>query len=528
MTERDQPEPSAVSRNRRRLLLTMGFGAANYGIARSLGGSLPAGGTVVATDATPAEPAAPLVAPALATAAEAPGADHVFDLVITGGRVIDPDSGFDAVVDVGIDGATVTALGGTGYVGRAALDATGRVVAPGFIDLLSAEPNGFGEWNKLADGVTTNLAMHGVNNYANAFFQTWSGSTPLHFGGAWHQQFIRAQDPEIAADIDDSLNEAQLVAFERLTEKNIRAGFAGVCFSPEYAPGTSFEEIERLTKVAVSLGHMAYFHLRFSEPGTGPEGVREAIQIAERTGSAVHIEHLASTGGTEPEAMTESLALIEAARAAGHDITACVYPYDFWATRLGSARFALGWQDRYGLTFEDLEVAGEGRRLTADTFEAAQAANLLVAAHGSIPEASIELAMSTPWVMIGSDAILTRSLNNHPRASGCFARVLAVYVRERGLLDLPTALAKMTIQPARRFEAMLPDLARKGRLQRGADADIVVFDPATVADQATVARPDLPSTGFDHVLVSGVPVVANGVVDRSVMPGRALLSVTTT
>ncbi len=492
----------------------MGFGAANVAIARSLDSgvaSKPLG--LQARDV--ALPGAPV----------APGIDHVFDTVIVGGRVIDPETGLDTLADIGIDGRTITALGGAGYVGRDTIDATGLVVAPGFIDLLSAEPNGFGEWLKIADGVTTNLAMHGVNNYARAFFDTWSGKTPLHFGGAFHQQFMRANDPEVSAEVDDPVVEPQLGAFAGLAEKNLRAGFAGICFSPEYAPGTSFEEMERLAEVAVRLGHMCSFHLRYSEPGTGPEGVKEAIQIAERTGSAVHLEHLSSTGGTEPAAMAESLGLIEAARAAGLDVTACVYPYDFWATRLGSARFSIGWPEKYGLTFEDLEVAGQGRRLTAATFEDAQAQNLLVAAHGSIPEASIEMALQTPWVLVGSDAILTRSLNNHPRASGCFARLLGVYVRERSVLDLASALAKITIGPAKRFESMLPDLARKGRVQRGADADLVIFDPATIRDRATVAEPGLASTGIAHVLVEGNRVLADGVVDQSQLPGRALLSV---
>ncbi len=493
----------------------MGFGAANLLVGRQLG-------------ALPAAASDPGVDPgtvALSGAAPAPGAEHIFDTVISGGRLIDPETGFDAVGDVGIDGAVITALGGTGYLGRTMIDATARVVAPGFIDLLSAEPNGFGEWNKLADGVTTNLAMHGVNNYAAAFFRTWTGQTPLHFGGAWHQQFIRAVDPEIASAPEDELDDAQLTAFERLTEKNLRAGFAGVCFSPEYAPGTSYEEMRRIAATAHRLGHMSYFHLRHSEPGTGPDGVREAIQIADDTGSAVHLEHLSSTGGTEPAAMAESISLIEAARARGLDVTACVYPYDFWATTLGSFRFAFGWAERYGITFSDLEVAGEGRRLSAETFEAAQAENLLVAAHGTIPEATVELALQTPWMMVGSDAILTRSLNNHPRSSGCFSRLLGVYVRERQVLDLMAALSKITIQPARRFETMIPDLNRKGRLQRGADADIVVFDPLTIRDRATVAQPELRSEGIDHVLVEGTHIMRAGQLDETLRPGRPMLSV---
>ncbi len=150
----------------------------------------------------------------------------------------------------------------------------------------------------------------------------------------------------------------------------------------------------------------------------------------------------------------------------------------------------------------------------------------MVAAHGTIPEATIALALQTPWMMVGSDAILTRSLNNHPRSSGCFSRLLGRYVRDLQVLDLASALSKITFQPAQRFQAMIPDLARKGRLQRGADADIVVFDPMTIADRATVAQPELRSVGFDHVLVEGTHIMRSGQLDETLRPGRPMLSVT--
>ncbi len=461
--------------------------------------------------------------PSLPGAADAPGPDHVFDLVIAGGRVMDPASGFDGLVDVGIDGDRIAALSAVTLRGRRTIDASGRVVAPGFVDLLSAEPNPFGVWLKLADGVTTNLAMHGVNNYAPAFFDRYDGRTPIHFGGAFHQHFMRSTD--LGVGVEDELSLDQLNTFDALARQSLAQGFAGLSMSPEYSPGTSTGELIRLATTAAELGQVMFFHARFSDPhppGTSAEALDEIVEVARRTGVSVHIEHLTSTGGTFM--MAEALDKLDAARSEGLDVTACLYPYDFWGTFLASPRFALGWQDRYGLDYGDLQVAGTEVRLSEATYEDALRENKLVAALGSIPEEELRLALGRPWIMISSDAILNPDLNNHPRAAGTFARTLGRYVRELEVLDLTTALAKMTILPTRRVESMLPAMARKGRLQRGADADIVVFDPTTIADLATVANPDRPSAGIDWVLVEGTVALGDGEVRRDVSAGRALTS----
>jgi dihydroorotase len=136
----------------------------------------------------------------------------------------------------------------------------------------------------------------------------------------------------------------------------------------------------------------------------------------------------------------------------------------------------------------------------------------------------VDTLLRTPWTLLGSDAILERPHNNHPRASGCFSRVLGHYVRDRGVLTLPEALAKMTILPARLLDGRSPAMARRGRLQAGAAADVTVFDPAAISDRATIEQTWLESTGVHHVLVGGQVVRSGGVTDRSVRPGVAILS----
>ncbi len=451
-----------------------------------------------------------------------PDPDHVFDLVILGGRVMDPETGFDRVANVGVDGGKVTAVTRLPIRGRTEIDATGRVVAPGFIDILSYAPNPYGIWFKIADGVTTNLGMHGLDVDAAAWFRRWESiGSPAHFGGAFSTLKARARlgispyQPATPEQIE------QLVA---LAEQGLRDGWLGIDLSLEYAPGTSWDEVLALARLAARYGVPLFFHGRYSDmepPGTNFDTLEEILRAARETGASVHVEHIVSTGGTF--SMRESLAILERARAEGVDVTACAYPYDYWATYLGSARFDPGWQERFRIGYGDLQIAGTDQRLTPVTFEVYRRQNKLAVAY-AIPEEEVRLALAAPFVMLGSDGILVPGDNEHPRAAGTFARTLGKYVREEKVLTLREALAKMTILPAKRLEQHAPALRTKGRLRVGMDADITIFDPDTVRDRATVARPAQYSEGIDWVIVAGQVVKDPGGLRRDVRPGRPIRS----
>ncbi len=497
------------------MLLGLGLGAANAAILRHLAatGALPRRAASIATAAGPSTTTTALsgpATPAVIGGAAPPAPGQIFDLVIRGGRVIDPETGYDRVADVGVLGTAIAAISEEPLTGRGApIDATGLVVAPGFIDILSYSPNGVGEWFKIADGVTTNLGMHGLDSRASTFLGRFEGEgVPINFGGAhdnaWvrsNEQGLRVDQPASPATVD------QLVAAARTDLEN---GFLGIHMQPEYAPGIDMVELVGYGRLAEETGTPLCLHVRYSDnlaPGTQMEAIDEVIRIARETGAWVHVEHLTSTGGTG--VMSDALARLEAGRAEGLSISSCIYPYTFWATYLQSERFD-NWQEKFGLTYNDLQVAGDADRLTEATFGSAFDANALTAAF-AIPEQDIILGMQTPWIMIGSDAILEPSFNNHPRSTGCFSRVLGTYVRDLGAISLIEGLAKMTILPARLLEGRCPALRRKGRLQIGADADITVFDPATVADRSTIATPQLPSAGIEWVLVNGTVVKQPGV-----------------
>jgi dihydroorotase len=439
-----------------------------------------------------------LSAPALA-------AEQLFDVVIRNGRVMDPETRLDVPArNVGIRGRTIVAITAEPLHGQVEIDAAGRVVAPGFIDVLSYNPAPYGVWYKLADGVTTNLAMHGApgtDGDMKAWYRIFERQRPpVHFGGAFLYGAVRAK---LNVGTYRPASPAQLAILTARAEQALQDGALGISMSLEYLPGISRDEVEAMMRLAQRNHVPVFFHVRYSSmepPGTNLDALREVLSLAQRTGAAVQIEHITSTGGTH--SMVESLGLLEAAREEGVDVTADAYPYPYWGSPLDSARFGPGWQKRFRIGYGDLQLAGSAERLTPASFARYRRQHKLAIAY-AIPEEDVVTALRSPLVMLGSDAILEPGNNNHPRAAGTFTRTLRVYVREQHVLTLMQALEKMTILPARRLEAAAPALRRKGRLQVGADADLVVFDPEKVGDCATVEHPNCFAVGIDYVLVAG-------------------------
>lgn len=484
-----------------------------------------AGATAIAEEGNPAAITNPVTEPF-----QAPVLDESFRLqpgqtvavALTGGRIIDPETGFDRLGNVGLSGGRIVAISDGAIPADETIDVSGQVISPGFVDMLSYQPNGYGEWFKLADGVTTNLGMHGLQFEPTGFFDQWTGQgVPINFGGAAHNTFVRTR---LEINPFDEADPGQVGGIASEIENQIRSGYLGVSVHPEYAPGVSSNELTELGRITEQLGVPMCVHARFSDniaPGLQSEATSELVTVARETGAHVHIEHINSTGGTGR--MAEALGELEAAISEGLSLSACMYPYEFWATTLKSNRFQ-DWQQKFGISYEDLQVAGQPDRLTPETFDQAFDENLLTAAF-AIPAGDIDLGLQASFMMIGSDAILERPHNNHPRATGCFARTLGVYVRERNIIDLPTAIEMMTLRPARLVERRSPAMARKGRMQIGADADVTVFDPATIIDRSTIANPAQESTGVSTVFVGGVAMRRNGINQLEAgRPGQAIRS----
>jgi dihydroorotase len=214
------------------------------------------------------------------------------------------------------------------------------------------------------------------------------------------------------------------------------------------------------------------------------------------------------------------IAMVEGAQKRGFDVTTECYPYIASSTKLESAIFDPGWQERMGVTYHDLQWAETGERLTAETFEKYRKQGGLIVNY-NIPESAARAGVSNPMVMIASDGVGGGGPKVHPRGQGTFARVLGHYVREEKALDLMTALRKMTLMPAMRLEKRAPEFQNKGRIKVGADADITVFSAEKIIDRATFEEPLQYSDGIRFVLVNGVPVLRDGDLVGGVFPGRA-------
>ena len=211
--------------------------------------------------------------------------------------------------------------------------------------------------------------------------------------------------------------------------------------------------------------------------------------------------------------------MIEGARARGLDVTTEAYPYIAGMTFINSAVFNPGWQEKHGISYGELVLPNTGEHLTKQRFDELHNSNTpqTVLIFSNTQE-MVDKVIPHPLVMIASDGI-----PGHPRNAGTYSRVLAQYVREKGTITLMDALRKMSLMPAEMLERSTPAGRQKGRLQEGADADIVVFDAATITDRSTFAKPMEPSVGVRYLVVDGTIVVDEGKIVPDVFPGRALL-----
>ncbi|MBL8238760.1 MAG: amidohydrolase family protein [Bryobacterales bacterium] len=454
-----------------------------------------------------------------------------FDVVIRGGRVMDPESGLDAVRDVGIRGGKIAAISTARLAGKVLLAAEGRVVAPGFIDLhahgQSAESNEF----QAHDGVTTALELEVGVPEVGRFLRARSGKALVNFGATASHGAMRTMSMREFAGQREKWRKSDDFSFEVLNrgrysqlreaeeytllgatlERGLREGAMGLGLAPQYYPGATREEIFRVYQMAKRWRAPVFTHVR----SMTPDAMQEAIANAAATGAALHIVHVNSMS---LGALPFVLDMIEAARKQGMDITTEAYPYTAASTFIESAMFDDGWQERLGISYEDLQWPPTGERMTAETFAKYRKQGGFVIMHMMKPE-WIRRAMASPFVMIASDG-MPYSARAHPRSAGTFSRVLGLYVREEKILSLMDALGKMTILPARRLESIAPGMKNKGRIRVGADADITVFNPATVRDQATFEHGLRFSSGITHVLVNGVPVVREEKTVPGVFPGQ--------
>ena len=454
-----------------------------------------------------------------------------YDIVIKGGRVMDPETGLDAVRHVGITGDRIARISSLPLEGEKIIDATGLIVAPGFVDLHQHGHDSDSYRLKALDGVTTALEMEiGVPDVAQ-FLQERRGRALINYGSTASHSAARAAAfgvrlpagglvPQSGSATNEPATSEQLERMGDSLRAELDAGALGIGMGIAYVPGATRSEVIEIFRIAAERSVSVYAHVRSAgrvEPGSSIEAVGEVIAAAAVSGASLHIVHINSSCLKDA---VPCLRLIEGARARGLDVTTEGYPYRAGMTAINSALFNPGWREKFGIDYKDLRLPDTGEPLTKESFERLHASpeprTVLILLN---PDTIVDTVILHPLVMVASDG-----LTDHPRNAGTYARVIARYVRSQQRLTLMDAIRKMSLMPAMRLERATAAARKKGRLQEGAAADIVIFDPETIADRATYESPSEPSVGVKYLLVAGKIVVDRGKILPNVLPGRALVN----
>ncbi len=493
-----------------------------------------------------------------------------YDLAIIGGRVIDPESGQDAIRNVAVKDGTIALITEQSINAAQIIDASGCVVAPGFIDMHHHNAGvPFGQKLALRDGVTTPLELEAGVYPVDEWYAAIEGKSRSNFGCSVGTIAIRENvfnngykskfsgdfvyDMTGAAEeTHTSMRWSSQVATEdeisTISDKlleGLQQGAIGIGHCPGYmVAGCSQEESIQCQKLAGEHGVSVFLHGRFSSqmpPASGLLGMLEMMAPQEIYGGGLVIQHMtAQTLSDTPKA----LKLVDAARSKNIQILAEIYPYNYGASIVGADYLHPdNYQNNMGRDYQDIIETASLEPLTRERYD-----ELIKTAPGTsimfynASEDAVFQALANPNTVIGSDAfpytlkdsgnpaldwdVPFEAVNGHPRGAGSHARFLR-WVREKKVdISLSLAVSKMSYLIARYLEDNgVPQMANKGRIQEGADADITIFDFDTVTDNATMQQGGLPSTGIPWVIVNGVVVVNISETVEDVFPGQPVRNV---
>ena len=415
--------------------------------------------------------------------------------LIYGGRVVDPANHVDAKLNLLMENGKITWVGTEMPQADEVIDATGKIVSPGFIDIhMHEDPVGenrtiqFDILNAmLRMGVTTAVGGNcGINVYDPVQYLAIADrdGVPVNIAMfAGHEYFRKAAG---ATDIYALATEEQKQKMENAIADALNGGCVGVSFGLRYVPGANQDEFFRAAKCCQEKKKIISSHVRDDADGIF-SAIDEFCAAGVEYNLPVQISHIGSMGGFGQ--MEKVLQQIDSYKLNGLDIAMDCYPYFAFSTRLGTPTYDPGWLERYHCDYDVLEFSEgkyKGQRATKETFdEMRRDFPECITVCYVMKEEDVRLAYRHPAVMVGSDGLLNNG-QGHPRACGSFPRFLAEFSR-KGNLSLYDAIEKMTAMPANRL-----GLVNKGRLNVGADADITIFDYDTIQDGATFQDPALP------------------------------------
>jgi len=478
-----------------------------------------------------------------------------YSLVINNGRVIDPETRLDAISHIGLDGGRIAAVSRSPLEGEHTIDASGLVVAPGFIDLHTHSPTQLGQYYQLFDGVTTALELE-----AGAYpVQTYGAAirdTPLiNFGasagylnmrmlvkdglhassmaeqprpeglwGWWNAARAYFGGPGVLHTLRERATPEELHQLKLLLESTLDDGALGIGLPLDYfSEAAASDEVRMIFTTGAARGAPIFIHIRRGINGD-PAGLREVLELAADTGASIHICHITHNAMRNIELFLQET---RQARERGVDVTVGVLPYNAGSTTISAAVFNRDWQRIFGIAYGDVEWAATGERLTAESWERyrrEQPAGAVI--HHYLREPWTRRALQEPGSIVVSDLLPMQSREQKVAPhNGAFSKVLGRYVREQQLLDLPAAIEKMTLLPARRLQDYALLFRRKGRIQVGMDADIVVFDADRILDRASYRDPYREAAGIEHIVIGGIAVVRYGRLVPDVYPGRRISAI---
>ncbi len=453
----------------------------------------------------------------------------LYDIVILNGTIVDPKTKLQTVGNIAVSNGKIKKVTRLPLEGKETIDAKGCIVCPGFIDIHShLNYPLYPAWLSAKQGITTCLSGNcgltpklPIKEYLDEIEHQ---GYPINFatlvGHSWKlREMVGLEDPYAAASPE------QIDRMVELAEQALEEGAFGVSFGLEYAPGATPEEYLPLAALAAKYDKLVPIHIR-TDALDFAKGLREAIAIMEETGARVHISHLAYQFGVHPEVTEMALCMIRNAVEKGLSLMCDSGMYEAFATYVQSAVFDEGWHKRYGARLSDLMICSGkyvGQRCTPEIYDyirTEETDTVGTAFVGVLPD--LGLAIKQPYTMISTDAgLVDKAGEGHPQDAGTFPRVFQKLVREQGVLSMMEAVEKSTYMPARQMG--IAD--RKGWIGKGADADIVVFDPRTIRDNADyigIGRPDAAPDGIKCVVVNGVVIVEEGEAHEGRLPGKVL------
>ncbi|CAF0755672.1 unnamed protein product [Rotaria sordida] len=453
-----------------------------------------------------------------------------YDLVFLNGRVINPETNFDAIRSIGIIDGTIASISENILKGKIELDISNLIICPGFIDVHSHAHTDEYYKLKCQDGVTSVFELEIGTNDIDQWYAERESKTLINYGVAIGHIPARMKvfnhPPAFVPQSDSpaALQTDKIDQIKKEIEYGLRRGAMAVGFGIHYVSGATRWEIVECFRLAKKYNVCCHVHMRYfgaQEKNGSLAALQEVLALGACTRAAINVCHLHSTCLSVTD---KALELLHDARKNGMNITTEFYPYMAGCSDINSALFNDDlWQEQLGISYDGLTYVNTGERLDAISFAKYRKEGGLILIN-SVPEQAVIDCLQSPITLMGSDA-----LRGHPRAAGACARVLGHYVRERGIITLMEAIRKMSLLPAQILESASSQMKTRGRICEGATADLCIFDPMTIKDCATYEQPKLPSQGIIHVLVNGRFVVRDGklvIMDKNTKPpGQAIRGV---